>query len=123
MRKILDHKVEDARIKGGPIGSDASCGNNGAFDFRYNGAWLIVLVSDGAGWEHVSVSLADRPPTWEEMSYVKDLFWCEDEYVMQLHPPKRAHINCHPHCLHMWRPATEKIPTPPGWMVGPKGDE
>ena len=38
------------------------------------GATLRVLFSDGLGWDHVSVSLADRCPTWAEMCFIKDLF-------------------------------------------------
>lgn len=33
--------------------------------------------------------------------------------------PKRDHINCHPHCLHLWRPLKGRIPLPPSEMVGP----
>ena len=28
-------------------------------------------------------------------------------------------LDCHPHCLHLWRPLDAEIPRPPGWMVGP----
>lgn len=58
------------------------------------------------GWEHVSITLTDveRCPKWDEMAYIKDLFWNEDELVVQLHPPKDQYVNLHPHCLHLWRP-------------------
>lgn len=59
---------------------------------------LRAIVSDGdykaAGlpkefaWEHVSVSLAHRCPSWEEMCFVKSLFWKEEETVIQFHPKK-----------------------------------
>lgn len=69
------------------------------------------------------MSLKNRCPNWFEMDYVKDLFWAEEETVMQLHVPKSEHINCHPHCLHLWRPLGVKIPLPPGEMVGPRGQK
>ena len=73
-------------------------------------------------WEHVSArigytkyhgKLAERIPTWEEMCLLKDLFWGEDEVVMQLHPAKSEYVNDNPNVLHLWKPTDCKIPTPP----------
>lgn len=72
------------------------------------------------GWEHVSVSLPSRCPTWEEMCYLKNLFWNDDECVVQYHPRKSEYVNNHPHCLHLWRPLNEKLPEPPAMLVGLK---
>jgi hypothetical protein len=82
---------------------------------------LMVGTNEG-GYEHVSVSLVkfkgdiekpvERCPTWGEMSFIKDLFWREDEEVIQYHPAKSEYVNLHPYCLHLWRPLDEKIPTP-----------
>jgi hypothetical protein len=69
-------------------------------------------------WEHVSVSCRNRCPNWPEMCFVKDLFWADDEVVMQLHPAKKDYVNQHPYCLHMWKPIAEIIPLPPRIMVG-----
>jgi hypothetical protein len=93
MRPTPNSRVEPHRIEHPFAGaSDATYGNNGAFLIPSPGtrAMLQVIASDGAGWEHVSVSLKVRLPTWTEMSYVKDLFWGEEETVLQLHPPGRA---------------------------------
>lgn len=65
---------------------------------------LRVIVSAGQGWDHVSVSLPNRCPTWEEMDFVKNLFFKEDEVAMQLHVNGKTKINLHPYCLHLWRP-------------------
>ena len=81
---------------------------------------LRIIASSGEGWDHVSVSRANRPPNWAEMEHVKRLFFKDHEEAMQLHVPVSDHINCHPHCLHLWRPQQERIPRPPGWMVGTK---
>ncbi len=80
---------------------------------------LTIVFSDGDGWEHVSVSTPDRCPTWDEMEWVKRKFWQDGDCVMQLHVPPSEHINCHPHCLHLWRPIGVEIPRPPAHMVGP----
>jgi hypothetical protein len=96
--------------------------------FRLPGPYLdslLIIASPGDAnenipWEHVSVSLKNRCPNWKEMCFVKDLFWEEEEAVMQLHPPRSQWINNHPFCLHLWRPVEEKIPLPPPVAVGYK---
>lgn len=85
---------------------------------------LRVIVSnaypdEGVMWEHASVSLKTRCPNWKEMHFIKEIFWGDDEAVMQLHPPKKDYVNCHPYCLHLWRPVGQEIPLPPSIMVGP----
>jgi len=62
--------------------------------------------------------LKNRCPRWDEMCFVKDLFWDAEETVMQLHPPKSMWINNHPFCLHLFRPLNETIPLPPPISVG-----
>ena len=100
----------------GAIGDDF----NGAFEIPYGSYTLFVIASDGLGWDHVSVSLGNRCPNWKEMSYIKDLFFEEEDCVMQLHPPKSDYVNNHPYCLHLWRPQEQEIPRPPSIMVGLK---
>lgn len=115
------HVPEKFRFSGGPLGTDASHGNNGLFFIRVaHGQTLRAIASDGGGWEHVSVSRSDRCPTWEEMCQVKALFWDGDDCVVQYHPPETDYVNNHPYCLHMWRPTEEAMPAPPSWMVGIK---
>lgn len=114
--------IEKCRIKTGPMRSSSALGFNGAFfipsaDFTKT---LKVVCSDGEGWEHVSVSLPNRSPTWEEMCYIKSVFWDEEEAVMQIHPPKSEYVNNAKYCLHLWRPTGAVIPLPPKLMVGDK---
>ena len=78
---------------------------------------LAVVFSWGGGWDHVSVSYKNRTPTWEEMCMVKDIFFGEEECVIQYHPPKTQYVNNHNHCLHLWRPQNEGILMPPKSMV------
>lgn len=82
-----------------------------------------VIASDGSttlgrGWDHVSVSLPTRCPSWDEMCKVKALFWDDEDAVMQLHPPKSQWISNHRYCLHLWRPLGQGIPMPPSSLVG-----
>lgn len=87
--------------------------------FGIPGTGLLVIASNGGGWDHVSVSKLDRCPTWEEMQLVKKLFFKDTEDVFQLHPAERNYKNFHPYCLHLWRPQREAIPMPPTWMIAP----
>lgn len=80
---------------------------------------MKVLCSNGFGWDHVSVSLKDRCPTWDEMEFVRSICFLPEETAMQLHVPDSDHISHHPYCLHLWRPQQGEIPRPPGWMVAP----
>jgi hypothetical protein len=80
---------------------------------------LRCIVGVDAFWEHVSVSLAHRTPTWEEMAFVKDTFWEDEDTVVQFHPPKSVYVNCHPYVLHLWRNIAVPFPLPPTHFVGP----
>lgn len=121
-------QLEAGRIRTGKYGSDPSDGANGAFLIRGPmGATLRIIASDGIdpvaqGWEHVSVSIAsaNRCPNWTEMCFVKDLFWGEEETVVQFHPPRSEYVNHHPTTLHLWRNRTNAVATPPAILVGPK---
>ena len=102
MRNCPNLKVEAQRAAG-PKET-----NSGAFFFLWRGTPLKVIASNGGGWDHVSVSCQNRCPTWAEMDYVKNLFFKDDEVVIQLHVAKSDHINYHPYCLHLWRPQTNE---------------
>lgn len=83
-------------------------------------AYGSVIWSNGGGWEHVSVAPYKRShtPTWDEMCRLKDMFFHDDEVVVQFHPAKSDYVNNVPNCLHLWRPLNEVMPTPPSIMVG-----
>ena len=123
MRNLRDPEIDRYRITHparlqwfGGWGGDETCG---AFEVRSerSGHMLRVLASSDGAWDHVSVSLEKRAPTWYEMEQIKRLFFKDHETAMQLHVPPAQHINCHPNCLHLWRPQNSAIPLPPSWMV------
>lgn len=94
----------------------------GCFKVFVNGKSFLVIASTGMGWDHVSVSPWSEKrkscPTWEEMCAVKDLFFLDDERVVQFHPPKEESVNRHLYCLHLWRPNRgEDMPHPPVSLV------
>ncbi len=121
MKSILAAEIEAGRVRTGDIGSPP-CAPFGAFFVDRGGVTLRIIMSTGLGWDHVSVSPADleRTPTWDEMNWVKQQFFEDEEAVMQLHTPASDYRNLHPYCLHLWRPQREAIPLPPGIMVAPR---
>jgi hypothetical protein len=124
------HVPEVSRITSGPLGSDASYGNNGAFliPSPIPGWDLLLVCADGTEedaigelreWEHVSVSIRNedrrktRIPSWAMMCLVKNLCWDEEDVVVQFHPRASEYVNIHPHVLHLWRWKHGEFPTPP----------
>ena len=124
MRKTLPEVVEVGRDREGLYASSFDReGINGRYTFKNkDGLYFLVVASDGFGWEHVSVSLPSRmrSPTWEEMCWIKSLFWEDNETVIQYHPSEENYVNGHPFCLHLWRPIYVDLPTPDPEMVGTK---
>lgn len=120
----LHPDLEKGRVRSGPMASDSSYGFNGFFCVWILNERVKIIASDGLGWEHVSVSLNDNPkrvPKYEIMCAVKQLFWGDDKWVVQFHPPATEYINNHSGCLHMWRCTSMEFPTPPSELVGIKG--
>lgn len=98
-------------------------GNNGVFHVHFAPmAFAYCIASDGLDWEHVSVTVHDRGKvriaSWDEMCKIKDLFWDEEDTVIQYHPAKSEYVNSHPNCLHLWRPIDIDFPKPLKELVG-----
>jgi hypothetical protein len=92
--------------------------DGGYFIFKLRRVLITVIASFGGGWDHVSVVVNEgRTPTWAEMCTIKNIFFYDDEVVMQLHPKKSDYVNIHANCLHLWKPQNQAIPTPPKFMV------
>lgn len=100
------------------MGSDESYGNNGAFLVPFESYNFMVIASDGLGWEHVSVSLPTKTPSWKQMCFIKELFWDDEDAVVQYHPPRSSYVNNHEHCLHLWSPIGKELPVPESILVG-----
>lgn len=134
MKQNWDH-LEGYRRRGG-LFATATGTRYGQFEIDYKGATLCCIATEGdpqnelthapgdttGRWEHVSAhartpeisgGVRKRTPTWEEMHYLKTLFWGDEEAVMQLHPPASEYVNVHDHVLHLWRPLDCAIPQPP----------
>lgn len=79
-----------------------------------------VVCSWGAGWEHVSISPFKHSymPSWEDMCNLKDVFFRDDEAVIEMHPPKNEYVNNMGNCLHLWRCSYKDMVLPPSCLVG-----
>lgn len=116
------------RVRRGPFGSDDSIGFNGMFEFALPGEARKIrcIASDGAGWRHVSVSFGPTNrscPSRDLMCRVKDMFWTDEDCVVQFHPPKADYVNNHAGCLHLWQKLDGSQPIPDSILVGIKGLE
>lgn len=122
-------EIEPFRLTEGMMAS--STGDPfGFFVFRFGNKQVRAMAADGqeTGWEHVSVSVLiydgkkgkSRMPTWDEMCFVKDKFWGEEETVVQFHPPKSEYVNNHHACLHLWKDVAGEQRIPPSILVGVK---
>lgn len=96
-------------------GTDEIDGWNGHFLVPLEGDLWHVILSDGMGWRHLSVTNAQRLvlPSWNIMCRLKESFFGDDAWVVQFHPAKEDNINDHPYCLHLWESLDEKFPVPP----------
>lgn len=102
---------EKYRVTNGILKTTSFNGNNGVFTLKIFSRKdkrkldFICIAEDKEGWEHVSVSIKGikRCPNWNEMCFIKDMFWGKEDFVMQFHPPKSEYVNIHSYTLHLWR--------------------
>lgn len=139
--KIMSFKIpEKFRITDNPNFKTKTGDKFGAFrcvspdKSRVTKTFLYIIATCGfddievsKDWEHVSVrgvksigmnQVKNLTPSWDEMCFVKNLFWEPEDLVVQYHPKKSEYINMHPNVLHLWRFKPSDIPTPPKILVG-----
>lgn len=69
---------------------------------------LVVVVckepikQDGSMGYHLSISHANRLPTYEELKEARYKFLPDDLYMAQIFPPKKDFVNLHQFCLHLY---------------------
>jgi hypothetical protein len=97
-------------------------GIGGKYYDKYSGKYLNFIFSYQLGWEHLSVSMPNKTPSWDQMCVMKDIFWNKNETCVEYHPKEEDYVNNHKHCLHIWRPAEQELLTPPSILVGFKND-
>ncbi len=103
---------------------------NSKFDYKKEGRFVFKLdessclyafAIDNFGWDHIGAyvvyfDLRKKPyriPTAEEMEFLKNAFFEQDEVVIEVHPKKEDYVNINEYMLHLWRPNREDLPLPP----------
>ena len=114
--KTIKELIATANLRILHVGVDGGCGEL----WQAGKAFATVIWSTGGGWEHVSIApyKHSRTPTWDEMCRLKDMFFRDNEVVVQYHPKKSDYVNNVSNCLHLWRPLVATLPVPPSIMVG-----
>lgn len=62
---------------------------------------------DGNRWLHLSVSHAERLPSYDELAEARRAF-IGGRLAYQIFAPESEHVNIHPNCLHMWAPVDHR---------------
>src|SRR3954470_90416 len=103
MRANVPATLENGRVKHGTWATSPEWGLNGIFHIQgpegqldlggHAGHgpqavmihWQKKVSHIPTGWEHVTVAgiHPDRTPSWDEMGFVKELFWMPEEWVVQ----------------------------------------
>lgn len=120
MKDKLDDEVERGRVIFGRFASTPDeHGVQGLFLLKVLGTEMRIIASNGAGWDHISVSPAKlkRTPTWEEMECIKQMWFEPEETVVQFHPKQSEYKNFHPYVLHLWRDQTRGHRLPPPQLI------
>ena len=86
-----------------------------SFNLKYS--LRVICAPCDEEWQHVSVSVKNKTPSWDDMCKIKDLFWDDNEIVIQFHPKKEDYVNNHKYCLHLWAKKDQSTPTPPKGFV------
>lgn len=109
-------KVENLLID--RVSNDGGCG----VIFKLGKRFASVIWSTGGGWDHVSICPYKHSytPSWDDMCKLKDMFFHDEEVVVQFHPSKSEYVNNMNNCLHLWCCTQIAMPTPPSIMVGIK---
>jgi hypothetical protein len=70
--------------------------------FRSGLILASIATYDDQLWYHVSFSLKDKIPSYEQTLWVRRTLFCASAKVLQVFPPIDEHYSYHPNCLHLW---------------------
>lgn len=94
---------------------------------EYEGFFIIPLnkdvayqvkASNGSGWDHVSVSIANFrdlkgfTPSWTDMHNIGKLFFEPSEICVEIFPKEEDYVNDTDYVLHLWRATKDEMPMP-----------
>jgi hypothetical protein len=73
----------------------------------------VILARDpfNARW-HLSISCADRYPTWDEICDARYALVPDNATMAMLLPPRSEYVNIHKNCFHLFEIDPVVVPTP-----------
>ena len=82
-------------------------GTRGIWRATYGkGDGLLVIASiaiyENLAWYHVSFSRSDRLPDYKDIRLIKDNWFGDNRWAIQVHPKASEHVNIAKNCLHLW---------------------
>lgn len=90
------------------------------FMYQNKSERLAVIVSgevhNGVKYLHVSCSNPFHVPTYDQITFVKQVFIGDDREAYMVFPMKDKHVNIHPYCLHLYSPEQPLLPDFTGGM-------
>lgn len=66
------------------------------------GECFVMVGKESAGW-HLSISCADRYPTWDEVAHARYKLIPNSATMAMILPPREEYVNVHDYCLHIWQ--------------------
>jgi hypothetical protein len=77
-----------------------------------------TCVKDNKLWYHVSFSRLDRiMPTYQDLTWIKQVFFGDEFWAIQVFPKKEHYVSDHNTTLHLWH-CLEEFPLPDFRMFG-----
>lgn len=70
--------------------------------FRYGECTVLISRDPYTDQWHLSISHADRDPTWQEISGARYVLIPDEVTMVQVLPPRADYTNLHEHCFHLW---------------------
>lgn len=96
-------------------------GEGGAKYMNANARLAAILScsieTDGRAWLHLSVSHAQRIPTWGELRVCKEMF-LGDREAYSILPPRARYVNLHNNVLHLFALLDETASALPDFTRG-----
>jgi hypothetical protein len=71
---------------------------------KFSGLYVMgsIAIYENLAWYHVSFSRRGEMPNYRDVKLVKDYWFGDDRWAIQVHPKASQHVNIAPTCLHLW---------------------
>jgi hypothetical protein len=98
-------RYTESALPSGTVAAHRIVGGRGLRMFVRDGCTIwIAREPEGGGplrW-HLSISRADRLPTWDEVRDARYALLPDEIVMVMVLPPRAAYVNAHEYCFHLW---------------------